>query len=113
MHICIPVISKDGRSSKLDHRFANAHYFAIFDTELKYLQMIRNPKYHHQQKEPYLQKMIQEHGINAVICADIDEKVLRKLNHLGVKVYKTEEKDVAGILEHLNRNLAGEIIPED
>ncbi len=113
MRICIPSKSNEGLNSLVDDRFTHARYFAIYDTELKYLRMLKNTKQHNRYGKDHIQNMLKDNRIDAVICQVLSGKVLKEIHGTGVKAYQTDVKTISEITHHIDQNLTNLITPED
>ncbi|MGE0267007.1 MAG: NifB/NifX family molybdenum-iron cluster-binding protein [Candidatus Omnitrophota bacterium] len=113
MRVCIPSKSNEGLNSVVDDRFANARYFALYDTELKYLRMLKNTKNHHRYGKQHLQNMLKENQVDAVICQILSGKTLKEIHRAGIKIYQTDATKISEITQHIDEHLEQEIKPED
>lgn len=113
MRVCIPSKSNEGLNSIIDDRFAHARYFAVYDTELKYLRMLKNAKTHQRYGKQHLQNMLKENHIDAVICLELSGKILKEVHRAGVKVYQTDARKIFEVTEQIEESLSQEIIPAE
>lgn len=112
MRICIPSKSNEGLNSQVDVRFAHARYFALYDTELKYLRMIKNTKTHQRYGKQHLQSMLKENRVDAVICLMLSGKILKEIHRAGIKIYQTDATSISEITQQIDENLKREITPD-
>lgn len=112
MRICIPSKSNEGLNSQVDDRFAHARYFALYDTELKYLRMIKNAKTHHRYGKQHLQNMLKESHVDAVICLMLSGKILKEIHRAGIKIYQTDATNISEITQQIDESLKNEITPD-
>lgn len=107
MRVCIPTKTNEGYEARVVPNFAHVPYFVIYDTNLHYLRTIKNKhRHHHDHLAGSPRQTMRQQHIDAVISPEIKGKMLNSLIHSGIKVCRTNDKDVTGVLEHLDQNLS-------
>ncbi len=95
----------DNLSALIDERFGRAEYFAIYDTDINKLEVVKNPFLNDQGGVGVsTAKFTVEKGIDAVISGSYGPNALEVLRASSIKLYKTEN---GTIQENIDKLLNG------
>ena len=85
MKICIPVERNDGMKSQVYGHFGSAPFFAVYDMDVKELEMIENGNSHHEHGMCNPLGALSGKNIGAVVCGGMGAGAVAKLNAAGIK----------------------------
>jgi len=108
MWICIPTKTNEGYGARVVSYLAHAQYLMLYNTDLHYLRMIKNKTRHHTYGKKKPREIIRDCHVQAVISSGLGKKELNTLEHMGIKFYQTNDKNVEEVLEHLDKSLLQE-----
>jgi len=100
MRILIPLLDKKGEDSSVSLYFGHAPYFAIFDTESKKLEIVKN-ELDHSNLDLTPVDQLMKYKLDVVYVKDIGQRAINLFQEKGIKLKTGNWKIVKEVLEHL------------
>lgn len=113
MKICVPVERNEGLKSRIYGHFGSAPFFAFCETEKGAAEIVENSQHGHEHGKCNPLAALAGRKVEAVFVGGIGLRALERLNSLGIKVYRSENSDLASLLENLKKGNLSEIKAED
>jgi predicted Fe-Mo cluster-binding NifX family protein len=112
MKICFPVEQDKGFASEVFGHFGSAPVFVVFDTETKVINTINNQNLGHEHGMCSPLKALDGNIVDAIVVGGIGAGAIRKLNDMGIKVYRAVQGTVQTNIEVFKNNKQSEILVE-
>ncbi|WP_142414082.1 NifB/NifX family molybdenum-iron cluster-binding protein [Hathewaya massiliensis] len=90
MKICMPVKENQGLESVPFNHFGSAPFFLVFDSEKEEIKVINNGDLNHEHGKCQPIKALCGQEIDMVLVSGIGAGAIKKLNDMGIKVYKAD-----------------------
>lgn len=104
MRICIPTETDAGKEARVYGHFGSAPYFTIYDTEKDDCETIDNSNQHHTHGTCHPMDTFGSKRIDAVVCAGMGVRAIKKLNEAGIKAYIASGATVQEIIKKYRAN---------
>lgn len=112
MRICIPTETDAGLKAKINAHFGSVPYFTIYDTVKDSLEVINNSNQHHMHGMCQPMDVLDNKGIDVVVCGGMGARAVMKLNESGIKAYRAITGTAADVLKRYKEGSLQEITPE-
>ena len=99
MKICIPTETNQSLKAKVNTHFGSSPYFLIYDSNKETFQIINNSNEHHIHGMCHPLSVLENLGIDAVVCRGMGVRAVQKLNSGGIKAYRTSAETVEEIIK--------------
>lgn len=99
MKLCIPIMRNEGLQAKVNAHFGSAPYFLIYDTDKEAFEVINNGDSQHMHGMCHPLKVLDNKGIDAVVCCGMGARAVQKLNEGGIKAFRASAGTVQGIIK--------------
>ena len=109
MKVCFPVQKKEGMDSKVVGHFGSAPAFIIVDTESTAEAAVINKDRNHAHGMCNPVKALDNQQVDAIVVGGIGGGALRKLQGLGIKVFKSQASTVRENLDLIMKNKLDEV----
>lgn len=90
MKICMPVKDNQGLESLPFNHFGSAPSFLVFDSEKEDIRVINNGDLNHEHGKCQPIKALCGEEIDMVLVGGIGAGAIKKLNDIGIKVYRAD-----------------------
>ncbi|MEG1003515.1 NifB/NifX family molybdenum-iron cluster-binding protein [Clostridium sp.] len=104
MKICIPAKENNGLETIPYNHFGSAPIFLVFDTETSEITAVNNGDLNHEHGKCQPIKAIGSVSVDVVLVLGIGLGAINKLNSMGIKVFKAENKSIKENIDLLNKN---------
>ncbi len=101
MRILIPINEDKGFDSKLSEHFGHCGYFAIYDTKINDLEIVKNKLDHSDQNLTPVDQII-EFKPNIVFTLGIGQRAIKLFKEVGVKLKTGKYKIVKEVIDNIN-----------
>lgn len=112
MRICIPTETDTGLKAKVNAHFGSAPYFTIYDTDNETLEIINNSNQYHRHGMCQPMGVLDNKGIDVVVCGGMGARAVMKLNEGGIKAFKAIAGTTADVVKRYKEGSLEEITPE-
>ncbi len=102
MNVCFPVQTSDGFESEVYGHFGSAPMFVVVDTLDRSIRTIENFDMNHTKGMCSPLRALGGVNIDGIVVGGIGRGALKKLNILGITVYRATARNVRGNLEILD-----------
>ena len=109
MKICFPVESDKGLDSDVFGHFGTAPVFVVFDTETKSVERINNQDIGHVHGMCNPLKALNGKRVDVVLVGGIGAGAIKKLNGMGITVYRSSKGTVRDNIKFFKSNTMSEI----
>ncbi len=109
MKICIPIAENEGLKATVNAHFGSAPYFLIYDNEKGAFEVINNSDSQHMHGMCHPLKVLDNKGIDVVVCGGMGVRAVQKLNESGIKAYKASTETAEEIINRFNKGKLKEI----
>ncbi len=110
MKFCIPIASDSGFDSFVADHFGSAPSFMIVDTETRSFSIIPNADIDHAQGGCNPLRALNANVVDIVITGSLGGSALKKMNAVGIRVFRAEAKTVIVNLDLMADNLLSEFV---
>ena len=86
MKICIPTTGNDGLDDSVGEHFGRVPTYTIIDLETSQVKIIANTS-HHMNGSGYPPEMMQQEGVDIMICQGLGRRAINMFNEYGIEVY--------------------------
>jgi len=107
--ICIPTVTKEGKSARVHEHFGSAPYFTVCDTDQNKIEIIDNSNQHHSHGMCHPMASLVGKGIDAVVTGGMGTRAVQKLNEGGIKAYRAIPGTVEDLLKQFLKGSLQEI----
>jgi len=111
MLICLPTNGNACLQDSLSDHFGSANYFTIYDTDTDQLTVIENDNAYHSHGTCHPIDQLSEHQIAAIVCSGIGRRAIEAFMSAGIKVYQSNARSVAEVVELIKNDRLREIDP--
>ena len=113
MKLCFPVKSDNGLESVVFNHFGSSPLFIVFNTDTKEANLINNQDlgHIHGMCNPF--KALNGEIVDNIIVGGIGAGAIRKLNSMGIKVYRASADSIRRNIELFENNSLAELSIDD
>lgn len=111
MRICIPTETDAGLKAKINAHFGSAPYFTVYDTDKEIFEVINNSNRHHAHGMCQPMGILDDKGVDVVVCGGMGARAVMKLNEGGIRAYRAIAGTVADVLKRYKEGGLEEITP--
>ena len=113
MKICIPITENEGLKSKVNAHFGSASCFLIYDIKNENFEVVNNSDSHHMHGMCHPLKVLDNKGIDAVVCGGMGARAVQKLNEGGIRAYRASGETVEETIRRHKGGILEEITAEN
>lgn len=113
MKLCFPVKTDNGLESIVFNHFGSSPLFVLFDTETNETSVINNQDLGHTHGMCNPFKALNGEIADAIIVGGIGAGAIRKLNSMGIKVYRAKDDTILRNIDLFGSNSLAELSMED
>lgn len=108
MKICVPTLTREGKTAKVHEHFGSAPFFTVCDTEKDTVEIIDNSNQHHSHGMCHPMSSLAGKEIDAVVTGGMGARAVQKLNEGGIRIYRA----VPGTVEDIVKQFLKGGLPE-
>ena len=101
MKLLIAINEDNGMSSKLSGHFGHCPFFAIYETETKKFEIVKNKLNHSNQLLTPVDQ-IMKFKPDAVFTLGIGQRAINLFNEKGIKLLKGDYKTIKEVIDNIN-----------
>ena len=113
MKLCFPVKIDNGLESMVFNHFGSSPLFIVFDSESNETSLINNQDLGHVHGKCNPFKALNGEIVDVIIVGGIGAGAIRKLNSMGIKVYRAIEDTINKNIELFDNNSLAELSIDD
>lgn len=113
MKLCFPVKSDNGLESIVFNHFGSSPLFIVFDTDSKSTSLINNQDLGHEHGMCNPFKALDGKIVDTIIVGGIGAGAIKKLNGMGIKVYRAGEGTIRKNIGLYESNSLSELSMDD
>jgi predicted Fe-Mo cluster-binding NifX family protein len=109
MKICVPTLTKDGKTAAVHEHFGSAPFFTIYETESGAVEVVDNADQGHAHGMCQPLSALADKQVDVVVTGGMGARAIQKLNAGGVKVFRAVPGTVLDIVNQFLRGGLEEI----
>jgi len=113
MKLCFPVKEDNGLESTVFNHFGSSPLFVVFNTETNETGLINNQDLGHVHGMCNPFKALNGEIVDAIIVGGIGAGAIRKLNSMGIKVYRADNNTIQKNIDLFGSNSLPELSMDD